>query len=299
MRSILALALVALTACGAAATDAPIGGDVQSRPPAEHPVRAELLADVSAIEPGKPFQLGVRLKMQHDWHVYWKNPGDSGLPVTVAPSGPSGFTFGAMQWPLPIEFDQPGDIAGYGYTDIVLFPLQVQAPATIAPGSKVRFAVKSSWLACKDVCIPGGATLELELPVAARAEPSNTELFGEWKDKLPATSALAVARSEGGVGSGSVTVRLEWNEPVRSVQFFPVPEAALDVSNVTIEHKDRATIIRFRASVLSGQKLKTGDLETLVVAVDARGTRRGIAVPVRLTGGATQGHSANSEGDRQ
>lgn len=299
MRSFLVLALVALTACGAAATDGPIGGEPQSKAPAVHPVTAELLADVASIEPGKTFRLGVRLKMQHDWHVYWKNPGDSGLPVTLDPSGPAGFTFGAMQWPLPIEFDQPGDIAGYGYTDVVLFPLEVQAPSTIAPGSKVRFAVKSTWLACKDVCIPGGATIELELPVAAKAEPSNTELFAEWHGKLPAASGLAVARSEGGVGSGSVTVRLEWSEPMRSVQFFPVPEAALNVSNVTIEHRDRATIIRFRASVLSGQKLSTGDLETLVVAVDASGARRGIAVPVRMSGGAATGHSAPSEGDRQ
>ena len=293
------MALLALSACGAAATDHPLDGEPQARVPAEHPVKADLIADVSAIEPGKPFNLGVRLKMQHDWHVYWKNPGDSGLPVTLEPSGPAGFTFGAMQWPLPIEFDQPGDIAGYGYTDVVLFPLEVKAPATLAPGSTVRFAVKSTWLACKDVCIPGGATLELELPIATKAGPSNTELFTEWQAKLPSTSGLAVARSEGGVGTGSVTVRLEWNEPVRSVQFFPVPEAALNVSNVTVEHRDRTTTIRFQASVLSGQKLTTGDLETLVVAVDARGARRGIAVPVRMSGGAASGHSATSEGDRQ
>ena len=299
MRSILALALVALTACGAAATDAPVDGAAQSRAPAVHPVRAELLADVSAIEPGKPFRIGVKLKMQHDWHVYWKNPGDSGLPVTLEPSGPAGFTFGTMEWPLPIEFNQPGDIAGYGYTDIVFFPLEVRPPATLAPGSTARITVKSSWLACRDVCIPGGASLDLELPVAAKAEPSNTAIFAEWQAKLPATSGLAVARSEGGVGSGSVTVRLEWSEPVRSVQFFPVPEAALNVSNVTIEHRERATTIRFQASVLSGQKLSTGDLETLVVAIDARGARRGIAVPVRMSGGAASGHSATSEGDRQ
>lgn len=298
MRSLLVLTLVAVTACGASATDRPMEATPQGRVPAEHPVKADLIADVSAIEPGKPFRIGVLLKMQHDWHVYWKNPGDSGLPVTLDPSGPAGFTFGAMQWPLPIEFDQPGDIAGYGYTDVVLFPLEVQAPATIAPGSTVRFAVKSSWLACKDVCIPGGATIELELPVAAKAEPSNTALFAEWQGKLPATSGLALARSEGGVGSGSVTVRLEWSEPVRSVQFFPVPEAALNVSNVTIEHRERTTTIRFKASVLSGQKLTTGDLETLVVAVDARGARRGIAVPVRMSGGAASGHSATPEGDR-
>ncbi len=291
MRSLLVLTLVAVTACGAAATDRPMEATPQGRVPAEHPVKAELLADVSAIEPGKPFRLGVRLKMQHDWHVYWKNPGDSGLPVTLEPSGPAGFTFDAMQWPLPIEFNQPGDIAGYGYTDVVFFPFEVKPPSSLVAGSTARFSVKSSWLACRDVCIPGRDTVELELPVAASAVAANASIFAEWQAKLPVDAGLATVKSEGGVGSGTVTVRLEWAEPVRSVQFFPVPEAALSVSDVTIEHRDRATVIRFKASVLSGQKLSTGDLETLVVAIDSRGTRRGIAVPVRLTGGARAGAS--------
>ncbi len=299
MRSILALTLVALTACGAAATEGPVSVEPQSAAPAVHPVKAELLADVSTIEPGKPFRLGLRLKMQHAWHVYWKNPGDSGLPVTLDPSGPPGFIFGAMQWPLPVDFTQPGDIAGYGYKDVVLFPFEVRPPANLPRGSTARFSVKSSWLACRDVCIPGGATVELELPVGAKSVSENAATFDEWQARLPVVSGLATAKSEGGVGTGTVTVRLEWSEPVRSVQFFPVPEAALSVSDVTVEHKERSSTIRFKASVLSGQKLSTGDLETLVVAIDARGTRRGIAVPVRLSGGAAAGISANSEGDKQ
>ena len=47
---------------------------------ADH-VQAELLSDVSAIQPGKPFWLGVHLTVDPGWHVYWKNPGDAGLPV--------------------------------------------------------------------------------------------------------------------------------------------------------------------------------------------------------------------------
>ncbi|MBK6314738.1 MAG: hypothetical protein IPF53_10605 [Blastocatellia bacterium] len=299
MRSLLVLTLLAVTACGAAAIDNNTEATPQGRVPVEHPVRAELLADVTSIEPGKPFRLGLRLKMQHAWHVYWKNPGDSGLPVTLDPSGPPGFGFGAMQWPLPVEFNQPGDIAGYGYTDVVFFPFEVRPPATLAQGSTVRLSVKSSWLACRDVCIPGGAMVELELPVGAKAVSDNAATFDEWQARLPVDSGLATVKSVGGVGSGTVTVSVAWSEPVRSVQFFPVPEAALSVSDVTVEHKDRSSTIRFKASVLSGQKLSTGDLETLVVAIDARGTRRGIAVPVRLSGGTTAGTSANSEGDKQ
>lgn len=285
MRSVCILLFFVLAACGVAATDRPGEGvESQHRATADHPVKADLLADVSAIEPGKPFLVGVRLKMQLEWHVYWKNPGDSGLPVTLEPSGPAGFTFGAMQWPLPVEFNQPGDIAGYGYTGLVVFPIEVRPPADLSNGATIRIAVKAAWLACRDVCIPGGETLELSLPVADKAVVSNEALFAEWRQKLPFEKGYATAKSEGDLKAGELTVRLEWTEPVRSVQFFPVPEAALSVTNVRVEHRARVTTIRFDAKVLAGQKLLSGELESLVVATDPSGTRRGITVPVRLAG---------------
>ena len=42
-------------------------------------VRAELLASSGAV-PGQPFQAGLHLKLDPHWHVYWKYPGDAGLP---------------------------------------------------------------------------------------------------------------------------------------------------------------------------------------------------------------------------
>src|ERR1700722_18633836 len=84
--------------------------------PAAH-VKAELLADVSAIQPGKPFWLGVRLMIDPSWHVYWKNPGDSGLPTRVKLTVPDGFTAGAIQFPTPNRFQQPGNIIAFGYED--------------------------------------------------------------------------------------------------------------------------------------------------------------------------------------
>jgi thiol:disulfide interchange protein DsbD len=37
-------------------------------------VKAELLADTTAVVPGKPFTVGVLLKMAPHWHTYWKFP---------------------------------------------------------------------------------------------------------------------------------------------------------------------------------------------------------------------------------
>ncbi|MEO6270171.1 MAG: protein-disulfide reductase DsbD domain-containing protein, partial [Lautropia sp.] len=76
-------------------------------------VEAELIADVAQAVPGQPFRLGLRLKHDPDWHTYWRNPGDSGLPTRFEPTGPADTEFGAITWPAPRRL-AIGDLANYG-----------------------------------------------------------------------------------------------------------------------------------------------------------------------------------------
>jgi len=48
----------------------------------EH-VEAELVAATTSAQPGKPITMGLKLRMAPEWHTYWKNPGDSGLPTRI------------------------------------------------------------------------------------------------------------------------------------------------------------------------------------------------------------------------
>ena len=47
-------------------------------------VEAELVSERSALVPGEPLTVALRLAMDRGWHTYWQNPGDSGLPTTLA-----------------------------------------------------------------------------------------------------------------------------------------------------------------------------------------------------------------------
>ncbi len=95
----------------------------------ESHVRARLVADAAFIEPGQPFLLGVELEPDPGWHVYWRNPGGAGLSTGVLYRLPDGFSIGELQWPTPVEFEQPGGIIGYGYEDRVILAAEVTAPA--------------------------------------------------------------------------------------------------------------------------------------------------------------------------
>jgi len=93
MRSLPFLAAVVLSAVGAPRADAVMVA-------AKH-VDVELVADVAGVAPGQTFRLGVRFVPEKNWHVYWKNPGDSGEAPRIQWMLPAGLTAGELEWPTP------------------------------------------------------------------------------------------------------------------------------------------------------------------------------------------------------
>src|SRR5437868_13004960 len=73
-------------------------------------VQAKLLADVSAVVPGKPFTAGLLLHMVPNWHTYWKFPGDAGIATEIQWKLPDGWKVGEIRWPIPLKLNEPGDI---------------------------------------------------------------------------------------------------------------------------------------------------------------------------------------------
>src|SRR5438034_5692077 len=146
-------------------------------------VKAELLADTNAIVPGKSFTIGLLLRMAPGWHTYWAFSGDAGLPSELKWKLPSGWKIGEIQWPIPLKTIDPGDIQTYGYENEVLL-MQEITPPTKLDSSSVKISAAASWLVCERICIPGGATLQLELPVSTTSQPANTELFARYRRLL-------------------------------------------------------------------------------------------------------------------
>src|SRR5881396_709418 len=94
-------------------------------------VRAELLAATNAVVPGKPFTVGLLLRMAPAWHTYWKFSGDAGLPSEMKWKLPAGWKIGEIQWPIPLKTIDPGDIQTYGYENEVLLMQEITPPANI------------------------------------------------------------------------------------------------------------------------------------------------------------------------
>ena len=46
--------------------------------------QATLVLSDDTAKPGDTVWAGVALKMEPEWHTYWKNSGDAGMPTTIA-----------------------------------------------------------------------------------------------------------------------------------------------------------------------------------------------------------------------
>ena len=131
-------------------------------------VRAELMAYApDGVGPGKQVWVGLQLAHQPEWHTYWKNSGDSGLPTVLDFKLPAGIDPGEIAWPTPKKIPI-GTLANYGYEGTVLLPV----PLTVAPSfnqslntGQLTVKLKASWLVCKKECIPQEGDFALSIPV--------------------------------------------------------------------------------------------------------------------------------------
>ncbi|MFO1266214.1 MAG: protein-disulfide reductase DsbD family protein [Rubrivivax sp.] len=160
-------------------------------------VRAELVAHApQGVAAGQPLLLGLLIEHKRDWHTYWKNPGDSGLPTTLAFTLPAGFVAGEIAWPTPQRLPI-GPLMNYGYDGKLLLPVAVQVPAGFA-GETLPQKLRADWLVCKDVCIPEGGDFTLQLAVKA-ATAAHAAAFAAAAEAAPkpATGAKAEATVKG------------------------------------------------------------------------------------------------------
>jgi thiol:disulfide interchange protein DsbD len=123
-------------------------------------VRVELLVPGDNLyDNDKLNDAGLYFKLEPGWHIYWKNPGDAGLPPHVAWTLPAGITAGPMQFPAPKRLPL-GPLMDFGYENEVLFPLKLHVAEGVKAGP-VTLHAKVDWLVCQERCIPGKAELEV------------------------------------------------------------------------------------------------------------------------------------------
>ena len=198
------------------------------------PVKAQLISEFKSIQPGQTFCVALRLEMAKQWHTYWKNPGDSGMPTKIEWHLPDGFHASGIQWPTPQKIETPHDVS-FGYEEEVFLLTEIQAPDAVKSGLSVEIAARVDWLACKEICIPGQANLILNLPVDnKRSEPNK-----RWARHFAATRRNMPQRFSdwevnASAKNGQIFIHIippPWfKKELAGISFFPEQEGIIDLS---------------------------------------------------------------------
>ncbi len=197
-------------------------------------VKAQLVSEFKSIRPGQTFCVALRLEMAEQWHTYWKNPGDSGMPTKIEWHIPDGFRASGIQWPTPQKIETPHDVC-FGYEEVVFLLTDIEAPDTVESGSSVEIAARVDWLACKESCVPGHADLMVSLPVKEeKPEPDK-----RWARRLTATrrnlpQKFSDWKISASAQNGQIFIYiippLWFKEELAGITFFPEQEGIIDLS---------------------------------------------------------------------
>jgi thiol:disulfide interchange protein len=239
-------------------------------------VKAELLADTNAIVPGKPFTVGLLLRMAPHWHTYWAFSGDAGLPTELKWKLPSGWKVGEVQWPIPLKTIDPGDIETYGYENEVLLMQEITPPQKL-DDSTVKLSAEANWLVCEKICIPGSATPQLELPVSTTNQAANSALFARYRHLLPQKwPASNVASANWSRVGRDLRLKITSESLAKypALDFFPSPGQGVVVGHPTIESRNTNDVI-FRVPIESSEKNPSSIPGLIVFSQQPNGEDRG------------------------
>lgn len=181
-------------------------------------VEAAVIGEMSHLQPGVSYRIGLLLRHDPGWHTYWKST-STGYATSVEWELPEGFSISDLQWPTPKVYDFQG-WTEYVYEGEVLLMATLQVPADLEV-TEVEIGFAAEWLMCEDVCIPGGVTSSLTLPVSptpANPSPDWAALFLKADQGLPAKPGpYALSASRQGRG---VLLRVEGPDLPESAYFF-------------------------------------------------------------------------------
>jgi len=207
---------------------------------------------VEAARPGDKVWVAIPLHMDSGWHTYWRNPGDSGMPISIKWTLPSGITAGDIRWPQPEKMSEAG-INTYIYKNDATLLVPLTLASDLKPGP-VELKAKVSWLECEVQCVPGEATVTATLNIGSETKSGKAaEEVSVWQKILPANGNApgAVAWWEAAGTNNSRALVLQWNAAagVTDADFFPDANDDFDVQAATEKIPAAADKIRIRKQV--------------------------------------------------
>jgi suppressor for copper-sensitivity B len=243
----------------------------------EEQARLRLISATQSVA-GDSLDLGLEFDLQPGWKIYWRSPGDAGLPPSVDWSGSGNLKQAEIRWPVPHRFSLFG-LETFGYGGQVVLPVT----ATLEnPGAPLTLRAKVDYLICEEICIPYTADLSLDLPGGDGARAPQAFLIEGFQDQVPGLGA------ERGLEIAEVTLAGSLEQPrlqvtARSETPFAAPDLLVEappgfhfgIPKVTLGDGGKEALLSVAVGkTASSEKVLEGKALTVTVIDGARGIER-------------------------
>ena len=208
---------------------------------------------------------GLQIRLAPGWHAYWRTPGAAGIPASITWIGSRNLRSATLSWPAPRRFPLEG-LQTYGYETGVVLPIALRLAD---PGAPLILRADVNYSACKTICVPYHATLDLTLPTGLALPGPEAALITAARARIPGSlvqlglilRAVEVARAAG--GRSTLILRLATGgRPLVHPDLFVegLPQGAPGRPHLTLSGSGATVIlvvprVHDAASVLAGRRL--------------------------------------------
>ncbi len=210
---------------------------------------ASLDAETMAPKPGSRITIALVMDPEKDWHGYWENPGDAGVPTIVKWTVPAGVSVGPLRYPVPQRLIVLG-LMNYVFERPFAHLMTLDIPANLKPGTPIRISGDANWLVCSpSICVPERGTVAIDLVAGdGTITPAARARFDGWRAKLPLPLSQP-ARFERKGDIVRLAVPFPADRLIVDPYFYPTTDGAIDYAapqSVTRNGDD--VVIEVRAS---------------------------------------------------
>ena len=159
-----------------------------------------LVSAVSAMGNLQELPLGLEFRLAPGWKIYWRTPGEAGLPPTLDLQMANGAPLQSqIEWPVPKRFNAFG-FDNFGYADAVILPVAVRG---YDRGAALQIRGQIEALVCSDICVPLAGALRLDLADGPAGPSSMAMVIAQFAAKVPRIDALSPIKIATAWQSGS------------------------------------------------------------------------------------------------
>ncbi len=235
--------------------------------------RADLLAGELDAK-GRPTKLIARFIINPGWHMYWTNPGESGLAPQLKWTAPAGMKIGQPKFPIPHRIMAGAGLTSFGYENELALIIPVEYENDQLPTEPVKVSI--GYLVCMDVCLKENQQLQLDF---GKVQAVDDKQLKTWESLLP---AQAKQLKNGVVYSSDKTTGYLFaaiDDSMKDPEIFPPDAEFVNYEEAKREKSaDGREELRLSFRVLTGIKKQIPDnAEAILAYTDKEGRRVGLS----------------------